>query len=115
MNNIYVENYNLPESCWKCECLKDGDETGFYCSLSAFDNNEDYREVDVRHPKCPLKSISTKLAEERKKVVQEIREPIIKSLENGVVRKDPKSSNRNLRDIILFQMLDILDQIERGK
>ena len=54
------------------------------------------------------------LKEERKKVVQEIREPIIKSLENGVVRKNPKSSNTNLRDIILFQMLDILDQIERG-
>ena len=60
-------------------------------------------------------SISELLAEERKKVVQEIRESIIKSLENGIVRKNPKSSNTNLRDIILFQMLDILDQIERGE
>ena len=64
---------------------------------------------------CPLKPLTDRLAEERKKVVQEIREPIIKSLENGVARKNPKSSNTNLRDIILFQMLDILDQIERGE
>ena len=61
-----------------------------------------------------IDQLKQQLAEERKRVIQEIREPIIKSLENGVVRKDPKSSNRNLRDIILFQVLDILDQVERG-
>ena len=113
MNNIYVENYNLPESCWKCECLKDGDETGFYCSLSAFDNDEDYREVDVRHPKCPLKSISTKLAEERKKVLWEIRK---RAKRTQIYIKPTEKSPTGKEKCFVYEVSDdFLDQIERNE
>ena len=107
MNNIYVEG-ELPDNCKTCQYKSIG-----RCVLS--DKNVfDYMVYETSPEECPVKPLPVRLKEERKKVVQEIREPIIKSLENGVVRKNPKSSNTNLRDIILFQMLDILDQIERG-
>ena len=120
MNNIYVDE--LPKKC--AECLFIGHyEKGCFsrnphccCELHWWLNDDDFKvDKNTRSENCPLKPLSDRLAEERKKVVQKIREPIIKSLENGVVRNDPKSSNRNLRDIILFQVLDILDQVEKGE
>ena len=102
MNNIYVDELPI-KVAQRVIYFEDGK---LNCVELMFDSSYEPEEI---------KLITDRLAEERKKVVQEIREPIIKSLENGVVRKNPKSSNTNLRDIILFQMLDILDQIERGK
>ena len=108
-NNIYVEGEFL-NHCNDCPFYDIETEVEFV----GYEKNYHKCLVggDIITGNCPLKPLSDRLAEERKKVVQEIREPIIKSLENGVVRKNPKSSNTNLRDIILFQMLDILDQIE---
>ena len=61
MNNIYVDE--LPKSCYECELNYQEHSwdaprcklTGEYCNQT-----------------CPLKPLSDRLAEERKKVVQEI-------------------------------------------
>lgn len=103
--------------------LQDGDGScvgnyRFYYEKPKIETEEDKRYAyDINEWARMVKhqSIKELLAEERKKVVQEIRELIIKSLENGAVRKDPKSSNRNLRDIILLQVLDILAKVEMGE
>ena len=105
--------YNL--QCGDGSCVGD---YRFYYEKPKIETEEDKRyayDIDEWARMVKHQSIKELLAEEIKRVVQEIREPIIKSLENGIVRKNPKSSNTNLRDIILFQMLEILDQIERGE
>lgn len=99
MNNIYVDE--LPKDCGYCPYCFGCEEDGYYCDLDVF-----YREYDFdgRHPNCPLKSLKDALAEERKKVVQEIRDVVNESQYMGRFNNIDKET--------LFK---VLDQIERGK
>ena len=104
MNNIYVDE--LPKKCWDCKHLRDRAECGLYCRLDAFDEDYDYT-VGVRHKNCPLKPLTDRLAEERNKVVQEIK----KVLDNKA------SYSTDADDDWLIQikessLYELLDQIE---
>lgn len=70
MNNIYVDK--LPDCCGNCSlCCKD--DLGYWCQATRL-VYIDERFVDEKILKsCPLKLLSTRLTEERKKVVQEIK------------------------------------------
>ena len=76
--NIYVDE--LPKSCAEYECPFNYDTCG--CRAKEF---VDVGDIDIeyfyekgRHKTCPLKPLSDRLAEERKKVVQEIKEQSVK-------------------------------------
>ena len=95
MNNIYVDE--LPNSCDGC-CFNNDS----YCV-----NNEYVIEnyfTQTKHPKCPLKLLTEALAEERKKVVQEIKDKI----SDGLYR------NSYGETFIDGDIYEILDQIERN-
>lgn len=98
MNNIYVET--VPDNCWSCEFGYQEHSfedlrckfTGEYCNQ--FKNM------------CPLKPLSDRLAEERKKVCEFLREELNIRPNHPYVSLDLVSQEN------FFQ--NILDQIERG-
>lgn len=98
MNNIYVDEQ--PESCLDCEfCIRRN-----YCCILMQKDVREYRDD------CPLILLSYRLAEERKKIVQEIK----KVLDNKA------SYSTDADDDWLIQikessLYEILDQIERGE
>ena len=120
MNNIYVET--IPENCLDCEfCSK----RNYGCILMKKDVRE-YRD------ECPLNFLSDRLAEERKKVVDELKVDI-RSLFNSyassildycIWNKNADANYKlynNFKRIIndrLVKVLDLfdkrIDQIERG-
>ena len=73
MNNIYVDE--LPKKCKDCPCMNNDGFGGYDCNLYYKKHKEilscDYY-ADTIPKHCPLKPLSDRLAEERKKVVQEI-------------------------------------------
>ena len=90
MNNIYVET--IPENCLDCEfCSK----RNYGCILMKKDVRE-YRD------ECPLNFLSDRLAEERNKVVSEIRNKV----EQAKLVYEWKGDEVHIEEI--------LDQIERG-
>lgn len=90
MNNIYVDEQ--PETCLDCEfCSKRN-----YCCILMKKDVREYRD------ECPLNLLSDRLAEERKKVVSEIRNKV----------KQAKLVYEWKGDEIHIE--EILDQIERG-
>ena len=107
MNNIYVDE--LAKDCWNCQFLIHDDDC--YCEIcKKFLNDEDLyvSEDSFEHKKaecCPLKSLKDALAEERKKVVQEIRDKI----SDGIYQ------NSYGETFIDGDIYEILDQIERGE
>ena len=65
MSNIYVDE--LPKDCWNCEFgYQEHSFDGLRCKF-----NDKY--CNQFKTSCPLKPLSDRLAEERKKVVQEIK------------------------------------------
>lgn len=106
MNNIYVDE--LPKSCAEYECPFNYDTCG--CRAKEF---VDVGDIDIeyfyekgRHETCPLKPLSDRLAEERKMVVQEIRE----------LYENPKHNSTTIFGVIRrCDLIRILDQIERGE
>lgn len=112
MNNLYVDE--LAKDCWNCQFLNH--DYDCYCEIcQKFLNDEDLyvSEDSFEHKKaecCPLKSLKEALAEERKKVVQETKELVIKS-----TCYDTEEEVRNhLYDMSASEVLEILDQVERG-
>lgn len=94
MNNIYVDE--LPKSCDGC-CFNNDS----YCV-----NNEYVIEnyfTQTKHPNCPLKPLSDRLAEERKKVIHDIDCELYTKM---VVYGDTPSYT---------DIHKILEQIERGE
>ena len=95
MNNIYVDE--LPKSCNECACCCK-DDLGYWC--------QGYREgfvyiapeiiIEKRLKSCPLKPLSDRLAEERKKIIDNIKAEI--------------AENFDYDDLIFF-----LNKIERGE
>jgi hypothetical protein len=79
MNNIYVDE--LPKSCFDCDCPYTDDYIDFVplrCPVCAWDWGKQKKDTEVtgynksRHKDCPLKPLSDRLAEERKKVCEQI-------------------------------------------
>lgn len=105
MDNVYVDK--VPTCCDECPCCNTDVDYGACCNLEAFDY-KDCHQTLYKHPKCPLKSTSQLLLEERKKVVQEIRERLTKyTLTNDDFMFDT-----------YYKVVDVekvLDQIERGE
>lgn len=101
MNNIYVDE--LPKSCRGCLFQCYGSCLGGRDIL----NGNPYTEIcHLKRQKpidCPLKTLSDRLAEERKKVVQEIRNKV----EQAKFVYEWKGDEAHIQDI--------LDQIERGE
>ena len=97
MNNIYVDE--LPKSCDECPMTYREHSFGrLRCQF-----NGECIEYEQKHPNCPLKPLSDRLEEERKKIVQEIRNKV----------KQAKLVYEWKGDEVHIE--DILDQIERGK
>ncbi len=101
MNNIYVDE--LPKNCRGCHCLSVFDWCNCLkdCVSSEIRNNE-------RPASCPLKLLSDRLAEERKKVVQEFKEKIVDGTSCEILPTGDIC-------ITLEKINNVLDQIERGE
>ena len=97
MNNIYVDE--LPKSCQQCPYYsyeETEDEFWEFCSWCGYEFSEET---------CPLKALSDRLAEERKKVVQEIK---FQARARGIF-------GQNGRFMGYHEFNEILDQIERSE
>lgn len=66
MSNIYAET--MPSACEECPCCNNDVDYGASCNLGAYDYSE-YHQTLYKHLNCPLKPLTDRLAEERKKVV----------------------------------------------
>ena len=112
MNNIYVDE--LPKDCLDCPC-RDGEFNKcnlIHCehSVGYFDEDElDYKYIPINQDFekliCPLKPLSVALAEERKRVVQKIRDKL---------RTCDEYDCCCLEDMNMDEVNKFLDQIERG-
>ena len=95
MNNIYVET--IPENCLDCEfCSK----RNYGCILMKKDVRE-YRD------ECPLNLLSDRLAEERKKVVCDIKEKLVDGTSCEILPTGDIC-------ISLDKINNVLDKSERG-
>lgn len=117
---IYVDE--LPKSCldcWNVNC-----RTG--CKKNCYEHIIKKEYIKKRPADCHLRSLSDRLAEERKKVVQEIRD-IARKIARPTTEYDDKTFDYDI-DAIEFDNLLLwfqngkqdfvktyLDQIERGK
>jgi hypothetical protein len=99
MNNIYVDE--LPKSCGDCSFCE---KYGYYLYCSRLCKKLEYLD---KEKECPLKPLTDRLAEERKKVVQEI---------SGKGKKENvwNLTNNTSKEVLIIGT-DILDQIERGE
>lgn len=106
----------LPKCCGECFC----NDENTWCGASDGTLGEICCEVDnnIRHSKCPLKLLSDLLAEERRKVVTEIREEF--EPKNATKIDPDKISNE--AGLVHFgwsrckeKLFTKLDQVERGE
>lgn len=97
---IYVDE--LPDDCIDCPC-----ESEYYCNLLLCDIG--LLQCNERHPKCPLLKLSDRLAEERKKVIERIREL-------SEIYTEPSSEGFDFDTYILTEenLNKILYKAERG-
>lgn len=99
MNNIYVDE--LPNRC--DSCVGYGGASG-RCKLL-------HKPVFITPPKdCPLKPLSDRLAEERKKVVQEVKQKIIE-----YTGFDEEYLSEHIFDVDAGCILKQIDKFERGE
>lgn len=117
----------LPKDCLDCPCY-DGEFMRcnlIHCEHSVGYFNED--ELDYKHIPinqdfeeliCPLKLLSTRLAEERKKVVQEIKKEFEPSPNTTIIEGTPTPEaelvNRGF-SVCKKRVYKVLDRIERGE
>ena len=99
MNNVYVDK--VPTCCDECPCCNSDIDYGACCNLGAY-GYVDYYPTTRNHPNCPLKPLSDRLAEERKKVVQEIK---FQARARGIFGQNGKFMGYH-------EFNEILDQIE---
>lgn len=113
MNNIYVEK--TPETCEECSCCYYDDYAECYKCPLLLDNEINIYDKDSD---CPLKPLADRLAEERKKVVQELKNWCDKNFNwvadgtgyDGQDYNEMIGSNNTIN-----KLREILDQIERGE
>ncbi len=104
MNNIYVDE--LPDCCGNCSlCCKD--DLGYWCQATILIYIDERFVAEKRLKSCPLKLLTDRLAEERKKVVQEIRKKLCR-IEDTLINLG------NGKEDALNYFVKILDQIERN-
>ena len=110
MNNIYVDE--LPDCCGNCSlCCKD--DLGYWCQATILIYIDERFVAEKRLKSCPLKSLSTKLAEERKKVLWEIRK---RAKRTQIYIKPTEKSPTGKEKCFVYEVSDdFLDQIERGE
>lgn len=102
MNNIYVDG-ELPDNCKTCQYKSIG-----RCVLS--DKNVfDYMVYETSPEECPVKPLSVRLKEERKKVIERIRDL-------AEIYTEPSSKGLDFETYILTEenLNNILDKAERG-
>ena len=110
MNNIYVDE--LPKKCAECPCMNNDGFGGYDCNLYYKKHKEilscDYY-ADTIPTDCPLQPLSVALAEERKKVVQEIGQQLglIIDGQKQVCCDGDMTGDKTI--------MAVLDQIERGE
>ncbi len=101
MNNIYVEG-DLPDNCKTCQYKSIG-----RCILS--DKNVfDYMVYETSPEECPVKPLSVRLKEERKKVCDEICVAYAKRLSPFIGSKISIST-------AMERLKEVLDQIENER
>ena len=108
MNNIYVEG-ELPKSCDDCPFYK----LDTYVDINYVTRNsyECVLEGSMLTGTCPLKPISEALTEERKRIVEEIRDSAGNYFELPYC---DECGNSNGNDVVLTgnDLTEILDEIE---
>ena len=110
MNNIYVEGEFL-NHCNDCPFYNIETEVEFV----GYEKNY-YKCLvggDIITGNCPLKPLADRLAEERKKVVQEIKKLCEEKKENGFSLFTGKFDGVAIMN--MAKLYDILDQVERGE
>ena len=105
MNNIYVDE--LPKDCGDCVFCKQT-EYYYYCDklhtkLGYFNKEKD----------CPLKPLTDRLAEERKTVVQEIREHFKNNLFDWYEDEDNANKELYLDADCVWRVLDQIEKEEK--
>lgn len=111
MNNIYVDG-ELPKKCKDCPFsyvgyAYDFDEVRF-CKLHKDHCMHWIALYNNKFNDCPLKPLKKALAEERKKVVQEVKQKLC-------IIEDTLINLGNGKEDALSYFVDVLDQIKRGK
>ena len=109
MNNIYIEK--TPETCEECSCCYYDDYAECYKCPLLLDNEINIYDKDSD---CPLKPLTEALAEERKRVVQEIRDMAGDYFEMPYC---DACGNTDYNDVVLTgkDLTEILDDVERGE
>ena len=111
MNNIYVDELPKKGACFNGCPYAVCDTWVYYCPFQQ-DDNEDHLIVEEDCIKaCPLKLVTDRLAEERNKVVQEIREHFKNNLFDWYDDEDNANKELYLDADCVWR---ILDQIEKG-
>ena len=109
MNNIYVDG-ELPKCCAECPCSYECADVLHFCQgrygFATYINDEVYETRRMKD--CPLKLLSDRLAEERKKVVLEVKQKLCR-IEDTLINLG------NGKEDALNYFVKILDQIERGE
>ena len=120
MNNIYVDE--LPYNCEKCPCYSYSE--GFcncecwYQKYGVIKDVAEYTHLGLKEKErpadCPLKPLTDRLAEERKKVVQEIRDLAGNYFEMPYC---DACGNTDYNDVVLTgnDLTEILDDVERSE
>ena len=111
MNNFYVDE--MPDCCGNCSlCCKD--DLGYWCQATRLVYIDERFVAEKRLNSCPLKPLSDRLAEERKKVVQEIKDLAGDYFEMPYC---DACGNTDFNDVVLTgnDLTEILDDVERGE
>lgn len=108
---VYVDE--LPKKCCVCPCCNIDLDCGEYCSLGAFDCDDDFC-INNKHKNCPLQTLADHDKQVRKQVCDEIRELAGNYFDLPICYNCGETSND---DIILTgnDLTEILDQIEKGE
>ena len=104
MNNIYVDE--LPKRCSDCVCW----DYSYDCNLLD-EKDFDWNGENLKHTKCPLKLLSDRLAEERRKVVQKILSDFNRKVDDEFGDNDMKYITLDIEEVNFY----LQDQVERGE
>lgn len=115
--DIYVSK--LPKDCSECPMCRSGNlklqKKGRYIEAKqCVFGQYKYQTIDNEIDTCPLKPLSDRLAEERNKVVQEIRDLAGDYFEMPYC---DACGNTDFNDVVLTgkDLTEILDDVERGE
>lgn len=109
MNNIYVDELPKKGACFNGCPYAVTDTWVYYCPFQQEENGDHLIVEEDCIKACPLKLLKDSLAEERKKVVQEIREMALK---REVFYTGDKSKSECKNEYCIFDFE--LDEIEKG-